>query len=223
MNRGLGRVHVPDDRDRLIWRSPLRIDPASVSRRYRYWSMGGLGSRLDQGQTPHCVGFAATALLISGPITQPTLALTNDYANALYYEVKRIDGEPGAEDGSSVRSAMKALVGRGLVSEYLFAHDLESTILNVLERGPVDVGSDWYNSMFNVVDGFVRLNPSSGIAGGHSYILTGVNLDERYFRLLNSWGPSWGFNGHAFISFADMERLIADQGEIALAVERRAV
>jgi C1A family cysteine protease len=35
----------------------------------------------------------------------------------------------------------------------------------------------------------------------------------------NSWGRGWGIDGRASISFADMERLILDNGEACMAVQ----
>jgi len=44
---------------------------------------------------------------------------------------------------------------------------------------------------------------------------------KQLFRIKNSWGRSWGVKGSAFISFANMQRLINENGEICLAVENK--
>jgi C1A family cysteine protease len=84
--------------------------------------------------------------------------------------------------------------------------------------GPVVVGTNWYNGMFYPNrNGLIKI--SGRIAGGHAYVINGVNTVTRLFRIKNSWGQSWGQSGHAYISFTDMERLIRERGEICFAVE----
>jgi aminopeptidase C len=67
-------------------------------------------------------------------------------------------------------------------------------------------------------NGLIRL--SGHIAGGHAYVINGVNTITKQFRIKNSWGKAWGVSGHAYISFSDMKRLIIERGEICLAIEK---
>ena len=55
--------------------------------------------------------------------------------------------------------------------------------------------------------------------GGHAYVINGIDTKKQLFRIKNSWGRNWGVKGSAYISFANMQRLIRENGEICLAVE----
>ena len=52
------------------------------------------------------------------------------------------------------------------------------------------------------------------------HVLIGLGFKKQQFRIKNSWGLGWGQQGHAYISFSDMTRLIKEQGEICLATEK---
>jgi len=42
-------------------------------------------------------------------------------------------------------------------------------------------------------------------------------------RIVNSWGERWGQGGEAWLSFADLERLIHEEGEACGPVEKRLI
>lgn len=74
---------------------------------------------------------------------------------------------------------------------------------------PLVVGIGVTKSFFEVLPGAVTWNPTKiePITGFHAMVLTGYNNVEKYFELLNSFGPSWGQNGFIRITFDDFERL----------------
>jgi hypothetical protein len=225
---GLGRLPKKDERDYLVWQSPLRV--AESMRSASYWFMGG--AWLDQNGLPHCVGYSWTHWLEDGPIAQPGIIGDNAYADDLYFECQRNDEWAGEDyEGTSVRAGAKLMRLRGLVSNYFFAFDIESVKLNVLERGPVVVGTPWYRSMFTPKKYddrtyVCKVNKASGRAGGHAYVLNGISLTKEidgvtgFFRLKNSWGRDWAFKGRCFISIEDVAKLLADDGEMCIASER---
>lgn len=65
--------------------------------------------------------------------------------------------------------------------------------------------------------GFIR--PSGRPSGGHCILCKGVNVEEEYFVLRNSWGPSWGINGECYIKFKEMKKLLSYDGEALFCIK----
>jgi hypothetical protein len=211
----LGRQYIPDERDNkysinnLLSAVPVRITN-------RYWDDNGWWG--NQGNTPQCVGYAWAHWLEDGPVPQSGIAPIIP-PKVIYENAQRVDEWSGENyAGTSVRGGVKYLKSAGKVSSYYWGFNLTSLINSVLNLGPVVVGTNWYNGMFYPNrNGLIKI--SGRIAGGHAYVINGVNTVTRLFRIKNSWGKSWGQSGHAYISFTDMERLIRENGEICFAVE----
>lgn len=74
---------------------------------------------------------------------------------------------------------------------------------------PLVAGMGVTKSFFEVLPGAATWSPaeSEPVTGYHAMVLTGYNNVEKYFELLNSFGPSWGQNGFIRVSFQDFERL----------------
>lgn len=172
--------------------------------------------QLDQGDTGHCVGFGWAQWGNTQPIDDNYV---NQDGHDIYYECKVIDGEPKEENGSYVRSGAKAMQDRKRNQLYAFA----STVKEIRDwvqsgKGPVVVGTDWYNDMFDVgQDGFVQ--PTGGVAGGHCFLLIGDHPSEGAFEFQNSWGSSWGQNGRFKMKYEDFDKLLQADGEACVTVE----
>jgi hypothetical protein len=214
----LGREYSPDARDNnyLISKILLPNIPKTVPITSRYWNDNVWWG--DQGSTPQCVGYAWAHWIEDGPVLHtgihPLVTPKIIYENA-----QRLDEWPGENyDGTSVRGGVKYLQNRRLVSSYYWAFDVNTLINTVLNLGPVVVGTNWYYNMFYPNRNGV-ISIGGRIAGGHAYVINGVDINTRLFRMKNSWGRSWGLQGHAYISFNDMSRLIREQGEICIATE----
>ena len=190
--------------------------PTNVGITSKYWDDNVWWG--NQGNTPMCVGYAWAHWIADGPVThtgvQPPIA-----PNLIYYEAQKVDEWPGENyDGTSVRGGAKYLTNSGKVGNYYWAYDVQTLINTILQLGPVVVGTNWYYNMFYPnLNGVISIGGS--LAGGHAYVLNGVDTVNKLFRIKNSWGQSWGKSGHAFISFTDMTRLINERGEICLAIE----
>ncbi len=216
-DHGLGRRFAPDPRDANF---PMRAAlPAAASlRTYRYWNANGWWG--DQGQTPECVAYAWCHWLEDGPVTQPGPGPIVS-PDTLYREAQALDEWPGSDyDGTSVRGGAKAAAARGFVRSYHWASTLDEIVQALLEVGPVVVGVNWYEDMFDP-DEAGLLHVGGAIAGGHAFVLDGISVTHRLIRMKNSWGRTWGQNGFAYLGFPDVARLLAEDGEACLAVEVR--
>jgi C1A family cysteine protease len=68
--------------------------------------------------------------------------------------------------------------------------------------------------MFNTNSaGFIKVDESSGLGGGHAVEVIGINAEKKYVTIINSWGTGWGVNGRCYMSWSDLGRLLADWGE----------
>ena len=177
---------------------------------------------LDQGQTSRCVAFSWTQFLGAQPIQTRAKVRTEDALNELYHQAQVLDEWPGEDyNGTSVRGGAKALQAAGHLSEYVWGTTLDDLRAFVSQRGPVVIGSDWYEEMFypEKHDGY--LVPEGANAGGHAWLIYGYDAKKDEFRMLNSWGPNWGVKGTAKIRAADMQKLLDTNAEMCSAIECR--
>lgn len=228
MLEGLGRLYVEDSRDANYPMTSLL--PTTAGHTFRYWHANGWWG--DQGATPMCVAYSWGHWVEDGPDTftytphagkgghvrgsfqgaNPGFDLDTGYS-----WMQQNDYWPGEDyDGTSVRAGAKYLKSQGMITSYHWAWDVDAIVRALLEKGPVVVGTAWYMDMFIVnKEGIISVGGNS--AGGHAYLLNGVNTERGLIRLKNSWGRNWGRNGHAYIAIDDMATLMQQQGEACVA------
>jgi hypothetical protein len=219
----LGRVKDPkDDRDRVAKLSAVSGPVSADLPDYKYW--GDNTWRGDQNGWPHCVAYSALHRVENSPLTYTAAGPVVD-PKVIYDRAQLIDEWPGTNyDGTSVRAGGAAVKERGFVSEYQRITSF-GEFIDFLRRpiasggGPILIGIDWTEDMFAVVyltdalgDGRWMVVPTGALAGGHAILVNGVSVPRQIFRLLNSWGTSWGVNGRASIRFSDMEDLLFNRG-----------
>lgn len=212
--RALGRVLEHDARS-LAYPAPTTdVVRTKAWRRY--------GTVLDQGQVGSCTGNATAQALNHTPFhVTGSRCLTEADALAFYSEATILDGFPGVyppdDTGSSGLSVAKAAQEAGRISSYTHAFGLDH-VLGAAMVGPLIVGTNWHEDMFNPdISGVIH--PTGAIAGGHEYVLDGVNVTTKMLRFLNSWSALWGVTGHFFMSFDDFGALLNEGGDAVLFVK----
>jgi len=218
MTYSLGRIHAPDARDtNYSVKALLLAAPAApITKLYKYWWDNGWWG--DQQDTPQCVAYAWTHWLEDGPIQQTSTPPPVIQPEVLYHAAQLVDEWPGTNyDGTSVRAGAKVLQTKGFIKNYHWATNVEEAVNALLALGPVVVGTNWYSGMFEPIHDVIY--PTGQIAGGHAYVLNGVNLKRGLVRVKNSWGKSWAGDGRVWMEIETLEKLINEDGEVCLATE----
>lgn len=219
--RGLDRVfnRIPEFDEQSRQYPARALVAPSVGPRSYTWGVPPLdGSRpLDQGSEGACVGFAWAHEAAARPVVR------NDADEALalqvYREAQKIDQWAGENyQGTSVLAGAKTMQRLGYLGEYRWAFGLEEALTVVSRYGPAVLGIPWYSSMYETEKGWIRVDGEQ--VGGHAILLHGVNVRGQYARLYNSWGPDWSPAGSGKISFADLGRLLREDGECCVPVRR---
>jgi len=217
----LGRIHQDDPASANFPMSAVLDQAAPVVS--RLWPISKV---LDQGQQGSCVGHGFSHELIAEPMPHPEL--DHPYAVGFYYDAQRCDGQRGGEypgakpvyGGTSVLAGAKVARRRGFYTSYHWTTDITDVAAAISQHGPVVVGTKWLQQMFTPgPDGF--LDVSGAVAGGHCYLIIGVNIEDGYFTICNSWSASWGDNGTAKIRGEDLAKLLDDQGEACLPLRQK--
>ena len=188
------------------------------------------GTVLDQGSEGACVGFAWTGELLAhpeAPDNQPEQALGNAVALDYYKRAKRIDQWPGEEyEGTSVLAGAKIMQEEGFIAGYRWCFGIEDVRDAVITTGPVVIGIPWKRGMYSTANnGLVQVTGTN--VGGHAIVITGYdpafkvnNKTLEVFRWRNSWGTDYGINGSGYIKYADLESLLAVNGEACVPLVR---
>ena len=230
----LGRVIQPDPRDGM-YQASRRLSAAEIVSPpvYKYWHVPEV---MDQGNTSHCVGFGCGYLLESGPVTNDVMAEVSGaaaaYCGQIYREAQLRDDWEGEEPlyyGTSVRAGLQVIQDRGFITRYSWAWDLDTIIGWLGAKGPVVMGTDWYEGMWgdsaaSARTGFVET--TGRIVGGHCWMIKGYNLEKKCpdgsrgaVRMVNSWGAEWMQGGYAWLSLAMLSKLLDNWAEAAMCEE----
>lgn len=174
---------------------------------------------LDQGQEGGCTGYSDAQTMSMSPGIHKEI--NNANAEYFYYEAKQYDEYAGdAYEGSSVLGAQKANVANKYTKSYSWAATVEEIVAALAFVGPVQLGINWYDSMFNVeANGNIVITANAVVAGGHAICVGAYKQSGQLFRLDNTWGKSWGQSGSAWLSATDLTRLLGEDGECAVPIK----
>ena len=217
-NRRLGR-HVCHDSRSLAY----QVKPRASLARSVVWTRQT--PVLDQGDLGSCTGNAACGVLGTDPFwsslaadLQVGLKLDEDEAVRLYGMATQLDSYTGTypptDGGSDGISVAKAAKNAGLISGYTHAMSLDAAV-TALQTRPVITGVNWYDS-FDSPDasGHVVISKDAQVRGGHEFELVGVDVADKTFRAVNSWGDSYGDGGYFTFEYGDYERLLSEDGDV---------
>ena len=216
-----------DEKSRLY---PIRTAvPTTLKFGSRRWRSGPI---LDQGYEGACVGFGWSADAFATPIAVDLNRVKADvprdheaFARFVYRNAQKIDEWEGESyEGTSVLAGAKAMSALGLIKEYRWAFSVDDVILALLRTGPVVLGTEWRDGMYEAPGGV--LTPSGRVVGGHCYTAVGYHSRAKELDgqpgvyVQNSWGTSWGNGGTAVISVDNLADLLANNGEACVPFRR---
>lgn len=216
---GLGRVKNPmTPVAAALYPVTRRLDFQATAATYRYWYQGTF---LDQGSEGTCVGFTFAHRRADSPV--PVSGISREYARQLYLDAS---GDTSYQNGTSGYAACRELAERGTISAYHWITTGQELRTAILTMGTVCIGTDWYNSMFYPVskysNKYLNVDQGSGLAGGHEYLVNGINLfpssGPAFYRIKNSWGTGWGKGGTARVACNVLEDLIFNRGGDAVII-----
>lgn len=205
---------------------PVQVQPKS-------WA-----SRLttDQGREGACVGHGQTTDAVASPMpaTKATTAQANEFAFDMYHRAQQLDPWAGEDyEGTSVDAGFKAIRELGWIDAWKWLENATQVRDAVIQNGPVVLGINWYYDMYETrPSGLVTVGGQK--VGGHcitiigyhpSMRIRGEDWNERFevFKWKNSWGTDYGVNGIGYIKKVDLDELLIDGGEAAMAVGRHKV
>jgi hypothetical protein len=176
----------------------------------------------DQGQLGSCTANAALGCLVTEPFADHVKQgrpFDEQDAVALYQLETKLDdsqipGEyPPDDTGSSGPWSMQALEKEGFISSFTHTRSVH-TALVALNRGPISIGIPWLESMFQVDgNGNITVDRGSQVAGGHQVCIVADDTARQAVYVRNSWGTSWGQNGHAWLAWDDLKWLFVQGGD----------
>jgi hypothetical protein len=219
---GLGRVPSVDSRNRFYQMgSVIPVKKELYDKPQRYWNANGWWG--DQGNTSSCTGFAWAHWIEDGPVTHKGVAPIVDPFKIYHGGQVNDEWEGTAYEGTSILGTAKWLQHNNIIGNYYWGYDIDTVLYVLFNVGPVVLGVNWHLDMFEPDPISNTIKATGPVIGGHAVVLNGGSLTREQGRIKNSWGRAWGDDGHAWISFSDLDKLIRNQGEACLALENKII
>lgn len=223
----LGRLREFDERSRQFAFSDVR---PVVALKTTVWKTG---TSLDQLAEGTCVGHGFAHECNATPVALAK-QMVHEGAVAWFDAAAIIDPFPGVDraGGTSVLAGAKIGLRDGYYGSYRWCFSLGEVAAAIVAEGPVVVGTDWYSAMYDT-DALGRIRVAGNLVGGHCYILygyikagdfnpiSGTRHNEDIYLMQNSWGPSYGLGGCAWLYASDFDVLRLARGEVLVPMERK--
>ena len=179
------------------------------------------GLPLDQGNVGSCTANALCGAQNCDPFYPLRYAdgrlapLAEADAIALYTRETTDEGQPYPQydPGGTGLAVCRAARELGWLQRYAWAFNLDEALRALVMR-PAIIGCNWYDSMDTPdSSGLVTISPNASVRGGHEIVATSIETRYQLVGFWNSWGAGWGFGGRFFMSYATIERLLAEEGD----------
>jgi hypothetical protein len=150
-----------------------------------------------------------------------TWALDENFAVNMYRLVTRLDSYQGQwepdDTGSDGLTLARALVMLGFADKYTHAFTY-AALVSALQTGPVTLGLEWENSMFETgKDGKITIDYSSGVAGGHQVFAREYDAENDRVWIDNSWGESgFGLDGRGWFQGSELAAHLKRSGDVTV-------
>lgn len=210
-NEGLSKQALLTSR--IKGTAPVGLEKAD--RKY-YWDSAWWG---DQNGFAACTAYALVHAMADGPVTHPGQNPVAD-PMTLYGLIQSEDVVHGRNygfDGGATSLAMAEVAKRvGWIGEYRWGYTLDEFVA-AIRTGPVLLGINWYSGMDTPGGRDAIIRAKGHIRGGHEILANGADFKRGLARLKQSWGrDNYGDRGHALLPFEDLEKLIAEDGDVLL-------
>lgn len=216
----LGR-HV--EHDERSWSHQFMGKSAVAQKKTTHWTSQAPG--LDQLKLGSCTCNAQAQWLNTDVVatsrSAPRLPLVEADAVRLYELATSLDNiagkYPPQDTGSTGNAAAKAAVKLGYIKSYGWLFSFQS-VQAAIELTPLSMGTLWTNQMFTANNGLVTVGKitDANIAGGHQYLVSGIDWEQKLFEFRNSWGEDWGKKGYFAMGFRDVESLLEAHGDVTV-------
>lgn len=202
----------------------------------------------NQGNTPHCVGFACAQMQATYNALPPGHAQHYD-GNWLYYTAREIGGLPASDEtdggGAFTRDALKALTSIGIMevgettpelshggASYYWCRNIDEVRLAFDKGRCVVFGLPWrslymYPKKYNrhgVIENWIGRHKNEGISvGGHCIMGKGFSDIRKGVLLKNTWGADWpraGALSEVWITFKELLYALQQGGECGVMIDR---
>lgn len=188
--------------------------PAPLVERSKKWECP---VRLDQGREGACVGFGAAHWYACLPWVQIT---TEKIARFFYQGAKENDEWPGEDyEGTSPNGLFRFLQHMGLIGRFYQVRSAVEAYKILSETGPLMMGARWREGCFEPDDnGYIYYH--GAVQGGHFVCVNGVDFENKFVWIVQSWGRRHGIDGAVKLSFFDFEMMLNEGALIFWAEER---